>query len=246
MRGVFADQIRFSYRNRLALSDVSFELSPGVTGLLGPNGAGKSTLMNLLATVRRQQSGTLTLGGFDSVRERDEARRITGYLPQRFELLPTTSVLRNVEYAAWARGLPMDEAARAAEEILRAVDLWDRRATAARGLSGGMRQRLGIACAVVHKPAIVVLDEPTVGLDPIQRVGVRNLVRTLSERATVLVSTHLLEDLVSLTSAVLVLSEGRIRFTGQVSQLEELGRKRESDGLSAAEAGYAAVLQEFG
>lgn len=118
MKGVFADQIRFSYRSRLALSNVSFELSPGVTGLLGPNGAGKSTLMNLLATVRRQQSGTLTLGGFDSVRERDEARRITGYLPQRFELLPTASVLRNVEYAAWARGLPMAEAARAAEEIL--------------------------------------------------------------------------------------------------------------------------------
>ena len=229
------------FRGRSALTDVSFALPKGVTGLLGPNGAGKSTLMSLIATVRRPQTGSLKVMGVDPASELGLVRRQLGYLPQRFDVLRSSTVLRNVEYAAWARGLSVAQAKEAAEESLEQVDLAAERTTLAGRLSGGMRQRLGIACAVVHRPAVILLDEPTVGLDPVQRVGVRHLIRNLAKDATVLVSTHLLEDLTGLTSAVLVLSEGRVKFQGSLSEMEALSAAA-PEGLSAAEAGYAAVL----
>lgn len=238
---VEADRLGYVFRGRSALTDVSFALPKGVTGLLGPNGAGKSTLMSLIATVRRPQTGSLKVMGVDPASELGLVRRQLGYLPQRFDVLRSSTVLRNVEYAAWARGLSVAQAKEAAEESLEQVDLAAERTTLAGRLSGGMRQRLGIACAVVHRPAVILLDEPTVGLDPVQRVGVRHLIRNLAKDATVLVSTHLLEDLTGLTSAVLVLSEGRVKFQGSLSEMEALSAAA-PEGLSAAEAGYAAVL----
>ncbi|MCT1458730.1 ATP-binding cassette domain-containing protein [Aestuariimicrobium sp. p3-SID1156] len=240
--GIQARAVSFRYRGRPALSDVSFDVEPGVTGLLGPNGAGKSTLMNLVATLRRPATGKLTVDGLDVMTDTTKIRSRVGWLPQRFDVLGFATVERNVAYAAWAKGI--DGAARddAVEKALRAVDLWERRTHRARTLSGGMRQRLGIACAVVHDPAVVVLDEPTVGLDPVQRVGIRRLIQDLGHRATVLVSTHMLEDLAALTSKVIVLNEGRLVYSGGIADLADRGVHRQDGSISAVEAGYAALL----
>ena len=184
------------YGRRVALADATLDLPVGVTGLLGPNGAGKSTLMKLLATAMPLQTGSVAVGDVPLVRDNLTAvRRQLGYLPQRFEVMGWSTVRRNVEYAAWAHGLPSREAGERADLALALLGLSDRAGSRARALSGGMRQRLGLACALVHEPRVLVLDEPTVGLDPAQRRGLRDAIAAAAERAVVLISTHLVEDL---------------------------------------------------
>lgn len=164
------------YGRRVALADATLDLPVGVTGLLGPNGAGKSTLMKLLATAMPLQTGSVAVGDVPLVRDNLTAvRRQLGYLPQRFEVMGWSTVRRNVEYAAWAHGLPSREAGERADRALVLLGLSDRAGSRARALSGGVRQRLGLACALVHEPRVLVLDEPTVGLDPAQRRGLRAL-----------------------------------------------------------------------
>ena len=168
------------YGRRVALADATLDLPVGVTGLLGPNGAGKSTLMKLLATAMPLQTGSVAVGDVPLVRDNLTAvRRQLGYLPQRFEVMGWSTVRRNVEYAAWAHGLPSREAGERADRALALLGLSDRAGSRARALSGGMRQRLGLACALVHEPRVLVLDEPTVGLDPAQRRGLRDDLRAL-------------------------------------------------------------------
>jgi ABC-2 type transport system ATP-binding protein len=165
------------YGRRVALADATLDLPVGVTGLLGPNGAGKSTLMKLLATAMPLQTGSVAVGDVPLVRDNLTAvRRQLGYLPQRFEVMGWSTVRRNVEYAAWAHGLPSREAGERADRALVLLGLSDRAGSRARALSGGMRQRLGLACALVHEPRVLVLDEPTVGLDPAQRRGLRDAI----------------------------------------------------------------------
>ncbi|MEZ5086086.1 MAG: ATP-binding cassette domain-containing protein [Tessaracoccus sp.] len=241
---VSAREISFSYGPRLVLQDVSLSFGKGVTGLLGPNGAGKTTLMSIIACLRRPRLGRLFIDGFDVGQNPMKARKILGYLPQSFDLLLGGSVERNVSYAAWAKGIHDCNTPKLVEKALRSVNLWDKRETKVRNLSGGMRQRLGIACAVVHQPKVLVLDEPTVGLDPVQRVVVREMIGELARDAAVLVSTHLLEDLVALTSSVVILNEGRLAFSGSLLDLEEIGQQRARPGVSAVECGYAALLED--
>ena len=219
-------------------------LPVGVTGLLGPNGAGKSTLMKLLATALPIQRGTVSIGelqlGRGSVRL---VRRELGYLPQRFELMGTATVRRNVAYAAWAHGLASKDVRVASERALADLGLSDRAGSRARSLSGGMRQRLGLACALVHRPRVLILDEPTVGLDPEQRLRLRDAIAAAARDAVVLISTHLVEDLATLADQVVVLHAGRMPFIGTLATLRSLGSETAEGHASALEAGYHAVVQ---
>jgi ABC-2 type transport system ATP-binding protein len=242
-REVTLDGVSHSYGRRPALHEVSLTLPVGVTGLLGPNGAGKSTLIKLLATATALQSGEIRFGEQQLGDGRvNEIRRLIGYLPQRFELMEWSTVRRNVAYAAWAHGLGADTLDAAVDAVLQSVDLADRSGSRARSLSGGMRQRLGLACALVHRPAVAVLDEPTVGLDPVQRGELRRLITELGGHSVVLISTHLVEDLAATAEQVVVLHEGRVRFRGSVGELRALGETSTSTHASVLEAGYEASL----
>lgn len=235
--------VSHSYGKCRALSGVDLSLPVGVTGLLGPNGAGKSTLMKLLATAIGLQAGEISFGEQRLGAGRlAGVRRLIGYLPQRFELMEWASVRRNVTYAGWAHGLDGADLDTAVDVVLGLVDLSDRGDARARSLSGGMRQRLGLACALVHHPKVAVLDEPTVGLDPVQRSGLRRSIAELGAGSAVLVSTHLVEDLAGVAEQVVVINEGRVRFSGSVEQLRELGEASNSQHSSALEAGYEVAL----
>ena len=215
------EDVSHSFRDRRALSGVSFSVSAGVVGLLGPNGAGKSTLLNIIATTLPPQSGSVRVAGHDlrSRPARESARREIGYLPQRFSVMGSASCLRNVTYAAWAQGVAPGECedrAVAALEVVGLADLKDKRA---RTLSGGQRQRLGIACATAHEPRVLLLDEPTVGLDPVQRAEIRAHLRATAQDRTVVISSHIVEDLERTADRLLVLREGLVVFDGTVRDL---------------------------
>jgi ABC-2 type transport system ATP-binding protein len=229
------------------LRELSLRLDSGVTGLLGPNGAGKTTLLNILATASRPERGKVVVAGHDTgtVAGRLAARRLLGFLPQEFELMGSERVAWNVQYAAWAHGVVESACAAAAARALGVVGLTDRANNRARTLSGGMRQRLGIACAIAHRPAVLLLDEPTAGLDPDQRVRMRSYLESVAGETTVLVSTHLVEDLAMIASRVAVLIDGRIGFVGSLEDFEAVGR--ESGGAadrfaSPLEASYRALV----
>lgn len=234
------DHVSHRYRRRVSLDDVSCELSSGLWGLLGSNGAGKSTLLGILSTMMTARSGSVTIDGVD-IHDVDTIRRMVGFLPQQFRLPPLFRVRRVVEYAAWARGVARGDCSSAASGALDRVGLSGRQGDVVKSLSGGMRQRLGIACAIVADPAVLLLDEPTVGLDPASRIGIRNLMGELAEDRTVIVSTHLLEDFQGYVSNLIALSDGRLVFTGTYSELERIGRERPAKGANAAEAGYLSL-----
>lgn len=232
--------VHFRYGRSEALSGFTATFARGMTGLLGPNGAGKSTLFSVLTTLARPQSGAVMVGGLDVASQSDQVRQIIGFLPQRFDLLGWQSVRRNVEYAAWARGLSPDESREATDATISKLGLTAYAGTQARSLSGGYRQRLGLACALAHDPEILLLDEPTVGIDPIARSELRRLLGELAETKTIL-ATHLVEDVALAASQVVIINAGRCLFSGSTSELAELGRGR-ADQQSALEAGYEAVL----
>ncbi|MEU4802299.1 ATP-binding cassette domain-containing protein [Actinosynnema sp. NPDC023587] len=206
------------YGGVVALEDLSVDFPIGVTAVLGPNGAGKSTLLGLLSTGLRIQSGTVVAWGVDSVRDRTAYRCALGFLPQTFTLPGNLTVAELLTLAAWQRLVPRRERASAVAEALAAVDLTGRKDTKVAKLSGGMHRRVGIAQAIVNRPDVVLLDEPTAGLDPRQRRGLRDLVRAVADQRTVVLSTHLTEDVAAMADRVAVLDEGRIRFTGTVDE----------------------------
>jgi ABC-2 type transport system ATP-binding protein len=210
------EDVSHSYGSVVALVDVDLALSKGVVGLLGPNGAGKSTLLNIASTALPPQRGRVYIAGrgTQSNRDRDEARRELGYLPQRFNLMNWATCRRNATYAAWAQGLPSEDCEQRAHQALRLVDLEELADRPVRKLSGGQRQRLGIACAMVHSPRVLLLDEPTVGLDPVQRAELRDHLKVIGADRTVLLSTHIVEDLDRIADRLLVLSNGRIILMG--------------------------------
>ena len=215
------DGVSYAYRGRPVVSGLDWSLRPGITGLLGPNAAGKSTVLTLLVGLRAAKSGRVRVGEADlgTRAGREAARRSIGYLPQRFALVPGMRVGDTVEYAAWLNGLSGRAARDAAAKALAAVDLADRADAAVRTLSGGLRQRVGIAAAIAHEPPVVVLDEPTVGLDPSQRVRVRAAIARIGQERTVVLSTHLSEDVAALCDTVSVLSDGALRYHGPLGEL---------------------------
>ncbi|MFF0450836.1 ATP-binding cassette domain-containing protein [Streptomyces sp. NPDC004609] len=232
------------YGSRRVIKDLDLSIRPGVTGLLGPNGAGKTTLFRTLATIAPPRSGRLELFGKPVTGERQarRARRRIGYLPQDFGYYPAFSVTDFVRYCAWLREVPSRKAESATREALAAVGLADRARDRMKSLSGGMLRRAGIAAAIVGAPPLLLLDEPTVGLDPAQRLDFRELIRSLAHAGTaVVLSTHLVEDIGAACDTVLVLSDGRIGHSGTPRQLAELAAPA-APGDSPLERGYMTVL----
>lgn len=234
--------INVRYGRKHVLRDLTWTIQPGITGLLGENGAGKTTLLSVLAGLRRPESGTVSFGGAS-----DASAPRFGFVPQRFSTPPEMRVVDTVSYAAWVNGLARRDSREAAVRALEAVDLADRARDRVRSLSGGQRQRLGIAAGLAHAPDVLVLDEPTVGLDPTQRVRVREVVASLGRSRTVLLSTHVLEDVHHLCDRVGLLTGGRIAFDGTVSEIKHKMSAQESGGLeSALEQGYRTLMDELG
>ncbi|MFI2213082.1 ATP-binding cassette domain-containing protein [Streptomyces sp. NPDC020141] len=238
------------YKTVVALGGVHAEFHPGTTALLGPNGAGKTTLLSLLSTARQPDEGSVSLLGAP-VRGRAgvrEVRERIGVLPQAFGYYPRFTVREFVEYAAWLRRVPRANRGEQVREALRLVELERYADRKMSQLSGGMLRRAGIAQAVVNRPALVLLDEPTVGLDPAQRIGFRALIQDLGERSAVVMSTHLAEDVAQVCDRVHVLLEGQVRFTGTASELcaQADGHDGEKLDGSAVESGYLAVVERNG
>ncbi|MFP5378844.1 MAG: ABC transporter ATP-binding protein [Vicinamibacteria bacterium] len=194
-----------------ALSRVTLTIPTGMFGLLGPNGAGKSTLMRMIATLQEPDSGTIQLGSLDVVRQKDEVRATLGYLPQEFGVYPKVSAERLLDHFALMKGLvSRGERRDVVEALLRQVNLWDVRTQKLGGYSGGMRQRFGVAVALIGRPRLLIVDEPTAGLDPAERVRFLNLLAELGEQSVVLLSTHIVDDVSELCTRMAIIDEGRI------------------------------------
>ena len=233
---------------RAAVDALDLDLGLGVHGLLGPNGAGKTTLMRVLATVVAPTSGSVTLLGQDvrDAGQRRELRRRLGYLPQSFGYYPRFTVREFVAWFAWLKEVPPAQAGLAVDRAVDRVGLADRADSRMRELSGGMLRRAGLAQALVNDPDLLLLDEPTAGLDPEQRLDFRALLREVGVDATVLVSTHLVEDVASACTRVALMDLGRLVATGTPTALEHLGREdaaTEAQGASPIERGYTALLR---
>ena len=194
-----------------ALHDISLTIPRGMFGLLGPNGAGKSTLMRTLATLQEPDAGSVMLGDIDVLREKDRLRRTLGYLPQEFGVYPSVSAERLLDHFAVLEGFT-DRASRrrVVEALLRQTNLWDVRKQRLGGYSGGMRQRFGIAVALLGDPSLIIVDEPTAGLDPAERVRFLNLLSEIGENSVVILSTHIVEDVAELCSRMAIIDKGEI------------------------------------
>jgi len=228
-----------------AVAWVDLRTGPGVFGLLGPNGAGKTSLLRMMATAMSPSAGSLRLLGRDpgSYGPRREIRRRLGYLPQNPGYYPGFTVTEYVEYFALLKEVPSARIRAAVATAIDRVELGDRRKSRLRTLSGGMLRRVGIAQAIVNEPELLLLDEPTAGLDPEQRVTFRALLRDLGQRATVVVSTHLVEDVAAACAQVALMDRGRIVFHGTPDALAARG-DGQGPGDTPIERGYSAVLAQ--
>jgi len=208
------------------LRDFTLELGPGMLGLLGPNGAGKSTLMRILATITKATAGSVTWNGKDIARSPDELRLVLGYLPQDFGLYPNLTAVEFLEYMAAIKGLDSKTAKTRIDELLQVVNLVEAAKRPLGGYSGGMRQRVGIAQALLNDPQLLIVDEPTVGLDPEERVRFRNLLSDLSGERIVILSTHIVSDVESTATQIVLIDKGRlVRKSAPEALLEELENK---------------------
>ena len=209
--GLTIERVGKQYRgSNWALKDFTLQLGPGVLGLLGPNGAGKSTLMRILATLLQPTEGRVTWGDADVVREPDSLRRVLGYLPQDFGVYPNLNAQEFLEYIAAAKGLPARAARTRIDELLQLVNLVDARKRPLGGFSGGMRQRVGIAQALLNDPQLLIVDEPTAGLDPEERVRFRNLLSELSGERIIILSTHIVSDVDATATHIALINRGRL------------------------------------
>jgi ABC-type multidrug transport system ATPase subunit len=198
------------YKNVWGLRDFSLTLASGVWGLLGPNGAGKSTLMSILGTITNPTQGKVTWNGIDIGTSPDELRPVLGYLPQDFGVYPNLSAVEFLEYLAAIKGLDGKLARRRIDELLQVFNLVEARNRPLGGYSGGMKQRVGLAQALLNDPKLLIVDEPTVGLDPEERVRFRNLLSDLSGDRIVILSTHIVSDVEATATEIAIISDGRL------------------------------------
>ena len=199
-----------------ALDNVSLEIPNGMFGLLGPNGAGKSSLMRTLATLQEADSGSVDFNGIDVLKEKDVVRRQLGYLPQDFGVYPKVSAEDLLEHFAVLKGLTQRKPRReVVDGLLRQVNLWDARKRKLGTFSGGMRQRFGIAQALIGNPKLVIVDEPTAGLDPEERNRFLNLLAEIGEQVVVILSTHIVEDVTDLCPRMAIMNKGQVLLTGE-------------------------------
>ncbi len=199
-----------------ALSDVSLDIPNGMFGLLGPNGAGKSTLMRTIATLQEPDAGSIKLGDLDVLADRLAIRRMLGYLPQEFGVYPKVSAEAMLDHLAVLKGVThRGERRELVGALLHQVNLYEVRKRKLGGYSGGMRQRFGIAQALIGDPKLVIVDEPTAGLDPEERQRFLNLLAEIGERVVVILSTHIVEDVSELCPQMAIIAEGRVRVAGE-------------------------------
>jgi ABC-2 type transport system ATP-binding protein len=203
-----------------ALDDVNLEVPPGMFGLLGPNGAGKSTLMRSIATLQTPTSGSIHFQDIDVIAEPERLRRTLGYLPQDFGVYPRVSAYDLLDHMAVLKGVAgRGERKETVEGLLQQVNLWAVRKKAVAGYSGGMRQRFGIAQALIGRPELIIVDEPTAGLDPEERNRFLNLLAEIGENVVVILSTHIVEDVSDLCPRMAIISDGRIVREGSPAEL---------------------------
>tara|TARA_B100000683_G_C12455362_1_gene541805 strand:+ start:754 stop:1638 length:885 start_codon:yes stop_codon:yes gene_type:complete len=215
------------YKNgKKALSDVNLEIENGMFGLLGPNGAGKSSLMRILVTMLKPSTGTVKVNDYDLIKDRKEIRQMLGYLPQDFRFFTRLKTWEFLNYAAGLSGIKSKKQRSAkVDEWLEKVGLFDHRDRDANKLSGGMKRRLGIAQALIGDPQIIVVDEPTTGLDPEERIRFRNILSDLSQRDVIIIlSTHIVGDISSVCNNLALLNNGHVEFTGAPQELIEKTR----------------------
>lgn len=242
---VHAQELRVRAGRHLAVDGLDLSLKAGVHGVLGPNGAGKTTLMRALSTVVKPAGGALTLLGAQVGGRADlrAVRRQLGYLPQQFGFYPRFTVREFVAYMAWLKEMPKAATPDAVQRAIDRVGLTTKADARMKTLSGGMLRRAGIAQAIVNDPELLLLDEPTVGLDPEQRLDFRDLLRDLGADSCVLVSTHLVEDAAAACTDVILMNEGRLLFQGTPDDLIACGGQGDA-GDSPAERGYSALLRQ--
>ena len=212
--------VGFAYAGgKQVVAGLTLQLGAGIVGLLGPNGAGKSTLMRMLATLTRPTHGRILWKGLDIARDPDTLRHELGYLPQEFGVYPAQTAREFLRYLAAVKGLPHAAIAGRVDECIEMVGLAAGRDRPIGGFSGGMRQRVGIAQALLNDPALLIVDEPTVGLDPGERQRFRNLLTELAGRRLVLLSTHIVSDVEAIATALVVMQRGHLRFAGSPEEL---------------------------
>jgi ABC-2 type transport system ATP-binding protein len=205
------ENVSKTYRGNVrALRDFQLQLGSGILGLLGPNGAGKSTLMRILATITQPTAGRILWNGTDIAREPDSLRSVLGYLPQDFGVYPNLSPLEFLEYLAAVKGIDGTAARKRIAELLELVNLSEVAKRPLGGFSGGMRQRVGIAQALLNDPQLLIVDEPTAGLDPEERVRFRNLLSELSGERIVILSTHIVSDVEAVASGIALIASGQL------------------------------------
>ena len=203
-----------------ALDNASLDIPKGMFGLLGPNGAGKSTLMRCIATLQTPSAGTIRFGDIDVVKQPEKLRATLGYLPQDFGVYPRVSAYELLDHLAVLKGIAgRGERKDTVETLLTQVNLWDVRKKAVAGYSGGMRQRFGVAQALIGKPRLIIVDEPTAGLDPEERNRFNNLLAEIGENVVVILSTHIVDDVADLCPRMAIINQGRIMLTGAPQDL---------------------------
>jgi ABC-type multidrug transport system ATPase subunit len=207
-----------------ALTDINLEINNGMFGLLGPNGAGKSSLMRILVTLMQPSSGKVTMNGYDLSRDREQIRSLLGYLPQDFRFFSHLKTYEFLDYAARLAGMrDSKKRKQAVDKMLEEVGLFEARDRKANNLSGGMKRRLGIAQALINEPKIIIVDEPTTGLDPEERIRFRNLLSTMSTQDVIIIlSTHIVGDISSSCTDMALLNQGGLAFTGSPDQLVKM------------------------
>jgi len=242
-----------TYKNGVkAVDDVSLTIPLGMYGLLGPNGAGKSTLMRTLATLQEPDAGSIHLGGIDVLREKDAVRRCLGYLPQEFGVYPRISAEDMLSHLALLKGVTNSRERReTVKAILERCNLYEVRKKALTSFSGGMRQRFGIAQALMGNPRLLIVDEPTAGLDPGERNRFYNLLAEVGEQVIVILSTHIVEDVMDLCTKMAIIHEGQVLYEGEpqaaIAQLEGRIWKRsiEKSQLVEYEKSYRIVSNKL-
>ncbi len=204
-----------------ALTDINLDIRNGMFGLLGPNGAGKSSLMRILVTLMKPSRGKVTVDGYDLMKNRREIRSMLGYLPQDFRFFTKLTTWEFLDYTARLAGMKVGSVRKAAvDKMLEEVGLFEARDRMANRLSGGMKRRLGIAQALINDPKIIIVDEPTTGLDPEERIRFRNLLSTISTRNVIIIlSTHIVGDISSTCESMALLNFGKLAFNGSPEQL---------------------------
>ena len=220
-----------------ALDDVSLTIPRGMFGLLGPNGAGKSSLMRSVATLQLIDAGTMRFDGIDIAKEPDRLRDVLGYLPQDFGVYPKVSAFDMLDHLAQLKGLSKpSERRQVVDALLQRTNLWEHRSKRLGGFSGGMKQRFGIAQALIGNPKLIIVDEPTAGLDPAERARFHNLLSEIGEDVVVLLSTHIVSDVADLCAKMAILAGGKVILTGSPTDLmEQLQGRVWSKFVSAAD-----------